>query len=97
MKIAIETFAGIAMLVGMLAAVDCLPGMTKVPQHPHALGDTGITACAPEAVPALLCNAVTVDGKHECVLCGDPNRGCSTGTNLYCVKNGCDDVLCKRR
>ncbi len=98
MRVALETFAGIAIFVGMFAAVDCLPGMTKTPQHPHAFADAGVLpACAPEAAPVMLCNATTkTSPAHECVICPDPARHCVTSTSIYCATS-CDEPLCERR
>lgn len=95
---AIETLVGFVIVIGMFLAVDCLPGMSKTPQHPpHVLGDAGVPACAPETAPALLCSATTKTAPaHECAICPDPARHCFTATSVYCATS-CDEPLCERR
>jgi hypothetical protein len=96
-KVILETIVGVFILAGMLVAVDCLPGMSRQPQHQHLLRDAGIEACAATAAPALLCNATTkTSPPRECVICPDPARHCVTVTGMYC-STSCDEPLCERR
>jgi hypothetical protein len=89
---------GFIVLYAMVFAADCLPGMSKHPQQPtRVFGDADVPACVPEAVPALLCNAVTkTSPAHECAICPDPSRHCFTSTSVYCATS-CDEPLCERR
>lgn len=92
MKI-VHTLVGVFMLFAMVFAVDCIP--KKSAQHPHALGDAGVPACAADTAPKMLCNATTkTSPPRECAICVE--RACTTSTGLYC-STSCDEPLCERR
>lgn len=94
MKI-VHTLVGIVVLFAMVFAVDCLPGMSKTPQHPRALGDAGVPACAADTAPKMLCNATTkTSPPRECAICVE--RACTTVTGVWC-STSCDEPLCERR
>lgn len=95
MKAVAQTFVGTVLVWGIIFAIDCIPGVSKTPQHPHALGDAGIAACVATTAPKMLCGATTkTTVPRECAICVE--RACVTATGVFCATS-CDEPLCERR
>lgn len=89
--IALETLAGLTLVLLLLFAVDCVknPRPTNIPT-------TATPTCADKLDrPPMLCDRVTRDGTAECAICVP--RGCRSSTGVFCVKAGCDDPHCVAR
>ena len=93
-RVAIETFTGIVVMFAMVMAVDCLPQVKHHIAQNVAHADPNML-CTSSAKPALLCDRVTKDGRHECAVCRE--QSCMTQTGVYCVQGGCNDAACTSR
>jgi hypothetical protein len=90
----ILTLCGVAVFtaafVVTLTLVGCQPAVRPHSQQ-TARGDASVPvtspSCAPETAPAVMCDRVTPDGKHECAICVEKN--CYTMAGIYCTAS-CD-------